>query len=181
MPLSLSDAEFSAVQAARRAYPFTPARRLPASFSRGAGEASRRRSRARAPPGCGLAEAIRRGSAQRNWAAPSSVAPGERLRRPNRNTTATPTIYRLSSVLAFSHGQRRDITSPHESSMGVAGMQLLPVFRPPCCSKRPDAKPRSWPSPGRIRARQTTKAGITPGPYAFRPVADTKCVSTCRA
>jgi hypothetical protein len=138
MPLSLSDAEFSAVQAARRAYPFTPARRLPASFSRGAGEASRRRSRARAPPGCGLAEAIRRGSAQRNWAAPSSVAPGERLRRPNRNTTATPTIYRLSSVLAFSHGQRRDITSPHESSMGVAGMQLLPVFRPPCCSKRPD-------------------------------------------
>ena len=104
MPLSLSDAEFSAVQAARRAYPFTPARRLPASFSRGAGEASRRRSRARAPPGCGLAEAIRRGSAQRNWAAPSSVAPGERLRRPNRNTTATPTIYRLSSVLAFSHG-----------------------------------------------------------------------------
>jgi hypothetical protein len=65
--------------------------------------------------------------------------------------------------------------------MGVAGMQLLPVFRPPCCSKRPDAKPRSWPSPGRILARQTTKAGITPGPYAFRPVADTKCVSTCRA
>jgi hypothetical protein len=29
-------------------------------------------------------------------------------------------------------GQRRDITSPHESSMGVAGMPLLPVFRPPC-------------------------------------------------
>ena len=39
----------------------------------------------------------------------------------------------------FRMGQRRNITSPHESSMGVAGMQLLPVFRPPCCSKRPDA------------------------------------------
>ena len=52
------------------------------------------------------------------------------------NTRARPRfIARRASWLI----QRRPaLGPPTKASMGVAGMQLLPVFRPPCCSKRPD-------------------------------------------
>jgi hypothetical protein len=89
----------------------------------------------------------------------------------------------------LSSHQRRDITSPHESSMGVAGMPLLPVFRPPCVA---NVLTRSQILARLLRARENAHDNARSLSKGGRPMVDERpqlaaqksrrnCSSSCRS
>jgi hypothetical protein len=76
---------------------------------------------------------------------------------PSWNTTGEAAIIARRASWLSRIGQRWDITSPHESSMGVAGMPLvLAVFRPP--------RVASVPTRSQILAQEENNAALHGAP-----------------